>query len=181
MPPPHCLLRRPAARQHVSAFGIVWSVNNPPPRAFLIFLALSLLLFCSLPLCIFSPLFLNASGSHSAFCGMDTCLCSFDLRKKLPTFLVLIFHLYNNWLFLFLCKCVAYCKCLFWELRADTHTHTQHTKPLPSAHKRLCRSECRRTYWPANCDLRALFLLTRSDHLHCTAGRKSWSILSLRH
>lgn len=101
-------------------------VNNPPPRALRVFLALSLLLFCSLPLCIFPPLFLNASGSHSAFCGMDTCLCSFDLRKKLPTFLILIFHLYNNWLFLSPCKCVVYCKCLFWELRADEHTHTSH-------------------------------------------------------
>lgn len=71
-------------------------VNNPPPRALHVFLALSLLLFCSLPLCIFPALFLNASGSHSAFCGMDMCLCSFYLRKKLATFLIPIFHLFNN-------------------------------------------------------------------------------------
>lgn len=92
------------------------------------FLALSLLLFPSLLFYIFPPLFLNALGSHFAFCGMDTCLCSFDLRKKLPTFLILIFHLYNNWLFLSPCKYVAYWMCLFWELRAaeHTHTHTSH-------------------------------------------------------
>lgn len=88
------------------------------------FLALSLLLLSSLLFYIFPPLFLNASGSHFAFCGMDTCLCSFDLRKKLPTFLILIFHLYNNWLFLSPCKYVAYWMCLFWELRAAEHTHT---------------------------------------------------------
>ncbi len=34
MPPPHCLLRRPAARQHVSAFGIVWTTLLPELSSF---------------------------------------------------------------------------------------------------------------------------------------------------
>lgn len=157
-------------------------VNNPLPRPFHVFLAWSLLLFSSLLLYIFPPLFLNALGSHFAFCGKDTCLCLFDLRNKLPTFLILIFHLYNNWLFLSPCKCVAYWMCLFWELRAAEHTHTHITQNHYRAHRSgSVVQTCRRTYWPANCDLRALFLLTRSDHLHCTAGRKTWSILSLWH
>ncbi len=131
-------------------------VNNPPPRALLVFLALSLLLFRSLALCIFPPLFLDASGSHSTFCVCVHLIWGRNcLHFSFSYFICTIIDCFcphaNVWRIASVCFESFERTYIHTHTHAHTHarththththTHTQHTKPLPSTHKWLSRSD----------------------------------------
>lgn len=170
---------QPAVRQHVSAFGIVWTTLLPERSTFF-----SLCLSFCFPLSSFTSFHLYSWTPWEA-------TSHFVERIRVCVYLIWGINCLHFSFSYFICTIIDFfcphanawrieCVCFESLERLNTHTH------ITQNHYRVHRSDsvvqtCRRTYWPANCDLRALFLLTRSDHLHCIAGRKSWSILSLWH
>lgn len=159
-------------------------VNSPPPRALHVFFSLCLSfcfpLFSSISFHLYSWTPREATSHFVEWILVcvhliwgRNCL-HFSFSYFICTIIDCFCPHANMWRI----ECVCF-ESLEWP---NTHTHTHITQNHYRAHRSGSVVQmCRRTYWPANCDLRALFLLTWSDHLHCTAGRKGWSILSLRH